>query len=209
MLDLRLQVIADRHRELVQQQGEGLGVGPHQRLGVVPGLRAAALHEVAGQGEGRAGEAQDRHAGPLVGQLDRPQGRRQIPDGVEVREPLDVGAGAHGVGELRPVALAEDQLPAHGLQGQQDVAEDDPGVEAKAIQRLEGDLAAQVCVGAQLQEGDLRPELAVDRHVPSGLAHEPGGRAGDGFAAQGAEQEGVVTVWHGGSLTTAPGGGWG
>ena len=56
---------------------------------------------------------------------------------------------------------------------------------------LEGHLHRQLGRAAEGQQGVLLAERAVLGHVASRLAHEPHGRAIDGFAAAGA-QEAIV-----------------
>ena len=85
-----------------------------------------------------------------------------------------------GLGELRP--RVERHLAAERFERQQDVREDDRGVEREAAQRLQRDLDRQLRRLAQREEVDLLTQRAVLRQVAAGLAHDPQRRAIDRLA---------------------------
>jgi hypothetical protein len=82
------------------------------------------------------------------------------------------------------VAQIEDDLHAHGLGHGEDVREHDGSVQTEAIDGLDGDLAGEVGVCAELEEGDPLADGAVLGQVAAGLAHEPDGGPVGGQAAQ-------------------------
>ena len=98
-------------------------------------------------------------------------------------------AGAHRLGQLR--AGVEGHPHAERLERQQDVGEDDRGVEREAAQRLQRGLDRQLRRLAQRQEVHALAQRAVLRQVAAGLPHDPQRRAVDRLAPAGA-QEAVV-----------------
>ena len=93
----------------------------------------------------------------------------------------------------RPFALGEFEVEAQRLEDQQDVGEEDRGVDAQPLGGGDGDLGGQVGVLAELEERDLRPDLAVFGHVPARLPHQPDRRDVGRLAAAGLE-EGTVAA---------------
>jgi len=80
------------------------------------------------------------------------------------------------------------EADAHGLERQQDVGEDDGGVQLEAAQRLQGDLGGDVGAHAHLQERELLADGAVFGQVAARLTHEPHRRRVDGNAGAGIEK---------------------
>ena len=95
---------------------------------------------------------------------------------------------ADGLLDHRPVLGREVEADAHGLERQQDVGEDDGGVEIEAAQRLQRDLGGDVGAHAHLDERELLADGAVLGQVAARLAHEPHGRRVDGDAGTGIEK---------------------
>ena len=95
-----------------------------------------------------------------------------------------------GAGRPRPL-VGELDVQAHRLQRHEQVGEQDRGVEAEPPDRLQRDLRGELGRLAQLEEADARAHLPVLGEVASGLAHQPEGRALGGFAAAGAQEEGL------------------
>jgi hypothetical protein len=108
--------------------------------------------------------------------------------GIEDAKLFDVGFGANGFGEIGPFVF-QFEVETHGLGGDEDVRENDNGVDAQAAERLDGDFQGEIGSLANLQEGVFSPDFAVLRKVSAGLAHHPDGETRDGFAAAGAEEE--------------------
>lgn len=102
-------------------------------------LGAAALHHVAEEGPGGAAEADERDS---AGQLRPRQGNGLVDvaepvsdvDGLLQDSPvLGVGGGLEGVGKVRALLVHHLNLHAHGLGNDEDVGEDDGGVEQAGI----------------------------------------------------------------------------
>ena len=64
----------------IEELTKGLGIGPHQALGVVPGPRAAAFDQVAGECERGSGETQHRNGGPLAQDPQGLEGGGEVPE---------------------------------------------------------------------------------------------------------------------------------
>jgi hypothetical protein len=141
--------------------------------------RAAARDHVGRHGPGRACEADQRRllrqfAGQDAhGLVD---GREMLVDVVlalERRHPLGPGDRR----QPRPLAGDEPQVGPQRVGDQQDVGEENRGVEPVAADRLQRDFGGQFGIVAQRQEiPGLGPRRAVFRQVAPGLPHQPDGR---------------------------------
>ena len=96
--------------------------------------------------------------------------------------------GADGFGKIRAFVL-EFEGQAHGLGGDEDVRENDDGVDAEAAKRLDGDFECQIGSLADLEERMLCTDFAVFRKVAAGLAHHPDREARNGLAAASAQEQ--------------------
>src|SRR4030095_9227289 len=117
-----------------------LGAGVEERLHVAEIVAAAALHHVAREREGTAGEADQRH---LAGEA-APRERDRVeyvpePLEVRVRERADRRLVTQRTLEYRPLALDELQAQPHSVGHGEDVGEDDRRVEREAFERLQRD----------------------------------------------------------------------
>ena len=99
-------------------------------------------------------------------------------------------ADAHRPLDRRAFALDEVERNAHRLERQQQIGEQDGGVDLDPPDGLQRDFGRQIRRAAQLQKCVVLAEGAVFRHVASGLPHEPDGRAVDGFAPARAQRIG-------------------
>ena len=185
------------------------GLAVHQRLHLGEGARRAALDEVAGHREGCAGEADERD--PRPGELLRHQAHRlgdvgRVGTGFERAEAAEVGLAAERLGDHRAAARLHLDAEADGVQGHDDVGEQDGGVDAVAPHRLQGQLGGQGGVGDGRQDGALAARRPVLGQGPPGLAHEPHRRAGHRLPQAGAHEvrAGICRRAHpSGSMTTA------
>src|SRR5690606_3714975 len=91
-------------------------------------------------------------------------------------------------GQPRPLAGDEPEIGAKGLRQEENVGEEDRGIEAVAADRLERDLGGKIRRVAERQEiPRLLARRPVLRQVASRLPHHPDRRNGQGFAGEGAE----------------------
>ena len=160
------EVDADVGDAVEERLGLG-GVLEEPRLALLERLRAAALDHVREERPGRAAEADEGH-------LARERGARARDRGVDVPEllvdvdvlgeALDVRGRDERVGEVR--ARVHLHLHAHRLRDDEDVGEDDRGVDepGEPPDRLEGDLHRELGRAADLEEAVFcahREELCV------------------------------------------------
>jgi hypothetical protein len=158
-------------------------------------LAAAALDHVGADRPRTAREADQRHAAPELAadQAHRVHHVAQLALGVRHRQPVDVGRAAHRAGDLRPLARLELEPDVHRVRDGEDVGEQDRGVEAVTLERLQRDLAGQLRVHAQVEEAaGLRARGAVLGQVAPGLAHHPQRRARRRLSQQRAQQQVVL-----------------
>ena len=119
-IDLKPAILFEHHDNLVQQHPPGVGVGVHHLLGVDIVFRSAPLDHVAGQGVGRAAEANDAHAVAEVRGhlLDGAGDVRQI-GGTVGAEGAHVLGGADRMVNHRSLAGLEFEVQSHRLERQQ------------------------------------------------------------------------------------------
>ena len=174
--DLGVQVVGDRAGQLVEQGMGQLRAAVDHALEVAEVLAGAAFHHIGGERPGAAGETDQRH--PAV-QLPADGAHRahhivQITLRVRHRQRRDVLFGAHGLAEFRPLAGLEIQPQAHGVGDGEDVREQNRRVQRVTLQGLQGDLAGQFRVTAQVHEGTgFLAGGAVFGQVAAGLTHHP------------------------------------
>ena len=160
--------------------------------------RRAALDEIAGEGERRAGEPDERHVKLLAQQPDRLEQVRLVGLRFERAEPVEVACRADRLVDDRPRPRLDANADPDRRERNHDVAEHDRGIQRHPAERLERDLDGELRVPTGLQDVALATQLAVFGQVPPGLAHEPHGRAVHRFAPQ-RTQEAIV---HGASIRT-------
>jgi hypothetical protein len=114
------------------------------------------------------------------------------------RTSLDVAPAADRAVDDGPALGRELEADAHRLERQQDVGEDDGGVELEAAERLQRDLRRHLRVAAHLDEGELLADRAVLGEVAPGLPHQPDGRRVDGTLRAGIEKAHGLTLRSGG-----------
>ena len=153
---------------------------------------AAAFDHVAGQGEGRSAEADDRK---LFGEMFRDQahGLGDIAEigGAVGAELGNVFGSADRLLDHGAFAGGEMKGQAHDFERKQEVGEDDGGVDLKKFSGGDGDFGGERGLLADFEQGMLLANGAVLGHVASGLAHEPDGSALDGLRLAGANEDGI------------------
>jgi carboxymethylenebutenolidase len=164
----------------------------HHFLGVDVVARASAFDHVAGEGERSATKADHGNA---VGKMLCDQAHRfgDIAEiggtvGAQVRDVLLVTNGLLDDGAL---ARGKMKRKTHDFKGQQEVGEDDGGIDAEDFGSRDGDLGGERGLLADLEEGMLLADRTVLGHVSSRLTHEPDGSAVDGLGLAGANKVGI------------------
>ena len=143
--------------------GERLGV--HEPLGERERAGRTAFDRVTRQGERRSREADERDVWgqrPRHG-ADRVQHVRQIGHRVHWRELEHLGRLPDRSRDLGTLPGREREAEAQRLERQQDIGEQDGGVDAEAIDRLQGDLGGQLRLVTELQQRVLLPQRAIFR----------------------------------------------
>ena len=206
-LDLQGQVLDAQVGDLGQQRPGLVGVLIDPGLALGEELGAAALDHVAEEGPGGAAEADERDA---AGELAARDGDglvdvAELPGDVDVARQqlavLGVGRGGQRVREGRALLVHHLDLHAHGLRDDQDVREDDGGVQQPgvALDGLQGQRRGHLRVAAALEEVARALGLVVLGEVAAGW--EGGGghvvshselRIGDGLRGGGGTAEEVV-----------------
>jgi hypothetical protein len=106
-------------------------------------------------------------------------------DHAQLFDPLAI---MDGLEDARPLACCEVERRAHRLEREQDVGEQDGGVHAVRLDRLQGDLGREIRLLADLEQRVFFADLAVLRHVAARLTHEPDRRDVYRLAAAGTEK---------------------
>ena len=178
----------------------GLRLTIEKLLGLDKASRGLSLDGVGRGGKGRARKADERRLAELrAQQADGFQNERRAFPRVEQREPGQIRRGPYRRRESGAVLGKADCLP-HGFQGNEQVGEENRGVEGKAPDGLYGHLGRKERCLAQLKEGDVVAHFPVLGEVAACLAHQPEGRPWRGFTAAGVEKQGA----HGPVLPLVP-----
>ena len=90
----------------------------------------------------------------------------------------------------RPFPLGELEIQPQGLEDQEDVGEQNRGIDAQPLGRGDRHLGRQLGPFAQLEERDLRANGPVFGHVAAGLPHQPDRRDFRRLAPAGFEKRG-------------------
>ena len=159
-------------------------------------LGRPALHQVAGHGEGPAGEPDEGHrqlGGEDAHRLDD-VGRVDL--GLERPQALEVVLGPEGLGHHRPGRRGHVDAEPDGGHRDHDVGEEDGGVGAVAVHRLPGELGHQLGPGDGVEDAALSPGRPVLGKRPARLAHEPDRHPVDGQPPARPDERGVVESAH-------------
>jgi hypothetical protein len=107
---------------------------------------------------------------------------------IEDVEFLNVRIGSDRLWQIWPLVF-EFQREAHSLCRDENVGEDDDGVNIEATQGLDGNFEGQIGGLADLEERVFCADFTVFREVAACLAHHPDGKTGNRFAAAGAKEK--------------------
>ncbi len=141
--NLRAEVAPDDLAQLLHERSPRVGRAEHQPLRLREVRALAALDEVAREGEGPSREADERHRELLFEHADRREHVGERLFGFDDAQPIDLVAARDGLVDDRPLALRELERRTHRLEGQEDVREEDGGVDPEA-HRLERHLNGEL-----------------------------------------------------------------
>lgn len=149
----------------------------------------AALDHVAGEGPGGSGKAQDGNVGPNV-IYGATQGFHQEAGfflGIKDVEFFYIGFRSNWLRKIRTCVL-EFEGEAHGFGRNQDIGEDNDGIDAETAEGLKGHFDGQFGSLTYLQKRVLSADFAILGEVAASLAHHPNREAGDRLAATGPQK---------------------
>src|SRR6266704_433200 len=106
---------------------------------------------------------------------------------VKYLEPVDIRLGAHGI-RHNWAGIADFQLKAHRFGWNQNVRENDDGINTKPPKGLDGNFDGKLGRLANLKECMLCADFAVLGEIPARLAHHPHGNSGKDLPAAGAKE---------------------
>ena len=178
--------------QLADQLVPNFGRVVHQLLHFQVVTRPAALDHVAGQRERRAAEADDRQLGAemLHHQGDRVGDIAKFGGAIGAQH-LHVFGGAHRLLDHRPFAGGEMEGQAHDFERQQQVGEDDGGVNLEELGGGDGHFGREFGLLADFDQRMMLADVAVFLHVAASLAHEPNRSGLDRKPLAGADKQGV------------------
>ena len=192
-IDLIAQVGGDRFSEVVEQLVQQLRLAEGHRLDHRIVLAALAFHHVGGQGP--RGAYKTQHGGLVAHAAAQPAEhlthKRHGFSGHQRPQGFHLGQAADRVVDLRALAFDDVEINPHAGQRREDVGEQDHAVGLEGVERLHRDLIGEIRVlGALAEGGVLIAQVAVDLHVPAGLAHHPDRRTLHLLSTGGAQQQG-------------------
>ena len=134
VFDLGVEIVGNGLGGDVENTVQELGAGVHHGFKGAPFFAAAAFDHIAGQGEGAAGKADQRHAA-VERTADGGDGVKHIAQLVHIghRQRGDVGFVLQRFFKFGAFAFGKIQPQAHGVGHGQDVGKQDGGVQIEAI----------------------------------------------------------------------------
>ncbi len=87
------------------------------------------------------------------------------------------------------------EVDPHGCEREEEVGEDDGGVDTETLGSGDGDLCGDFGGAADVEQRMVLADGHVLRHVAAGLAQKPDGSAIDGLAEAGANEAAAGAVW--------------
>ena len=164
----------------------------HQRSRSCLVLRWTTLHEVGGEREGRASEADQRD---IECSFEDPDRLEDVSDGLEWAESIDRRSIADGCSDHGPDPRLDIEFDPHRKQWNHDVGEQDRGIDSVTTNRLKRHLRGEVGALAQLEDRVSLPQLSVFGEAATCLSHEPDGDAIGRFPT--ARREEPTVGWEG------------
>ena len=146
-----------------------------------------AFNRVGGQREGRAPEADERHATCELDAKDpdRFEHVRQRFPRLEATQTIHIAGCANRLRDRRAFPFHEIEIEPHRREGNEQIGEEDRGVHVDDVHGLKRHGDGEFGRTADVEQRVALPQRAIIRHVPSGLAHEPDGRGIDRLAPTG------------------------
>ena len=175
--------------DAMQEFAKGGGFAKEETFYGGEAFFGAAFDHVAGESPGSGGKAQNGNRVPdFANDATNGFGEEAGLDfWVEEFQLFDLAFGANGIGEIG-AGVAEFELEAHGFGGDEDVGEDDDGVDAELAKGLKRDFDGEIGRFADFEEGVICADGAVFGEITASLTHHPHGKARESFATAGAPE---------------------
>lgn len=188
--DLAFEIENCSFGDFLQEFAKDFGLGVEKIFYGGEAFLGAAFDHVTGESPGRSGKTENGNVRASIanGAAKRLHQKAGFDFGIEDAKFFYISFGANGFGKIGAFVFKLESK-AHGFGGDEDVREDDDGIDAESAKRLDGDFERQIGGLADLEEGMLGANFAVFGKVAAGLAHHPDGEARNGFAAASAEEE--------------------
>src|SRR6267378_71459 len=172
---LRGEIPADEIGKLAQQHVPGVWRLVHEPFRSGERATGSAFDRVTRERERRAGKTDERHVRRELAtrQPDRVHDVPELSVHVERWQTLDSGSVANRLLDVRALSRGKTQAQTQRLEGQEDVGEYDRGIDTQAMDGLQRDGGGELGIMTEIEDGVALPELAVLRHVPTRLPHEP------------------------------------
>lgn len=103
-------------------------------------------------------------------------------------ECADLFERANGGVDDGALACEEFEVEAHGSEGEEEIREDDGGVDAETFGSCDGDFSGEVRSVTDFEQGMMLTNGHVLRHITAGLAKEPDRSAIDGLTKAGSDE---------------------
>lgn len=189
-VDLEGEMFDDGVGEFFEETVEEGGIGVEEVFGGSELGGAAALQHEIGESPWGAGETEECGVGAELSAEESERLRDVKEAFAEIGgiEAIDVGGGAEGGIHFDAAAITESVSLAEGFRDDEDIAEEDSGVEVEAMDGLEGDLCGEFRGADEFEEGVLLFERAVFGEGAAGLAHEPDGGMIERLSGAGGEE---------------------
>lgn len=189
-VDLGLEVGNGGLGDAREQLAENFGLVVEETFDRGEAFFGAALDHVAGEGPGGGGETQNGNVGAdeFNGATEGFHEEASFFLRIKNVEFFYIAFGANGMGEIG-TGILQFKSKAHGFGGDEDVGENNDGVDAESAEGLKGNFDSQVGSLANLQERVLSSDFAVLGEVSASLAHHPNREARHRFAAAGAQKQ--------------------
>ena len=173
--DLRDEIVADDVGHRVAELMPRLRLPVHQRLGVREVARVAALDCVRRERERRAGEADERHAAfqRALDLVDRFEHVAELGARLEAADAREIRLASERRLDRRPLAAHEIERDAERRERQQQVGEQNRGVDVDAPHRLQRHFRRQFRRPTEIEQRIALAQRPVLAHVAARLAHEP------------------------------------
>ena len=187
--NLRLEVPSRGASDFLQKLAKRARLVPKQSLRGGEAVARSALHQVAGQRPGSAGESQHGNVGAkrFAQQANGIAHETRLALGIENGKRFHLRLAANRRSDHR-ACVSQFDGRAHRFRGNENIGKYDDGIDAQAPIGLQRYLGGKFRRLGHFQEAVLFAQRAILGQISPGLAHHPDRHARNGFAAAGAQE---------------------